>query len=178
MDRQILGKSQPDFVFGWSNDFSYKRLGINLFFTGSVGNDLLNLTRAYLQNGYINYYGVVFNQTQDWFNNRWTPQNQHNDGRYPGAQINVQPDDAKSIWIEDGSFVRLKQMTISYAFDNISILKNPRVFATGTNLLTFTKYTGYDPEVSSFNQSLLQQGIDYGAYPAQRSFTLGFSFNF
>ncbi len=102
----------------------------------------------------------------------------HNDGRYPGAQKNVQPEDAKSIWIEDGSFLRLKQLTLSYSFDKLSVLKNPRIFVTGTNLLTFTKYTGYDPEVSSYAQSLLQQGIDYGAYPAQRSYTLGFSFNF
>lgn len=177
-DRHVLGKTQPDFVFGFNNDFTWKKFGVNVFFTGSVGNDLLNITRAYLQNGYINYYGVVFNQTQDWFNNRWTTNNQHNDPRYPGAQRNVQPEDAKSIWIEDGSFLRLKQLTLSYNFDKLSVLKNPRIFVTGTNLLTFTKYTGYDPEVSSYAQSLLQQGIDYGAYPAQRSYTLGFSFNF
>ena len=74
-----------------------------------------------------------------------------------------QPEDAKSIWVEDGSFLRLKQLTLSYSFDKVSVLKNARIFVTGTNLITLTKYTGYDPEVSSYAQSLLQQGIDYGA---------------
>lgn len=177
-DRQVLGKAAPDFTYGWTNDFTWKNLGINFFFTGSVGNDVLNLTRFYLNNGLIDYAGVIFNQTEDWYNKRWTPANQHNDPRYPGTQRGISTGDINSTMLENGSFFRLKMLTVSYTLPNITVLKSPRLFLTGTNVFTITKYTGFDPEVSSFNQSLLQQGIDYGAYPAQRSFTIGFSCNF
>ena len=83
-----------------------------------------------------------------------------------------------SVMLEDGSFARLKMLTVSYTFPKIGPIQNPRLFVTGTNLWTWTKYSGFDPEVSSYAQSLLQQGIDYGAYPAQRSYTIGFSCNF
>ena len=179
-DRQVLGKSTPDFIFGWTNDFTWKNLGVSLFFTGAVGNDVLNVSRFYLNNGHINYGGVVFNQTEDWYKNRWTPSNPHNDPRYPGTQrfIYAGVSDANSVMVEDGSFVRLKTLSISYQLPTTKVIKNPKLFFTGTNLFTVTKYTGFDPEVSSWGQDLLHQGIDFGAYPSQRSYTLGFSCNF
>lgn len=177
-DRQVLGKSTPDFTYGWTNDFTWKNFGLNLFFTGSAGNDILNLTRFYLNNGLINYSGVIFNQSEDWYQNRWTTSNQHNNPLYPGTQRGIGTGDINSTMIENGSFFRLKMLTLSYQFPNITVLKNPRLFVTGTNVFTITKYTGFDPEVSSFSQSLLQQGIDFGAYPSQRSYTIGFSCNF
>lgn len=177
-DRQVLGRSTPDFTYGWTNDFTWKNLGVSLFFTGSSGNDVLNLTRFYLNNGLIDYAGVIFNQSEDWYQNRYTENNQHNNPLYPGTQRGISTGDINSTMLEDGSFFRLKMLTLSYQLPNISVLKNPRLFVTGTNVFTLTKYTGFDPEVSSFNQSLLQQGIDYGAYPAQRSYTIGLSCNF
>ncbi|PQA59906.1 SusC/RagA family TonB-linked outer membrane protein [Siphonobacter curvatus] len=177
-DRQVIGKSNPDFIFGWTNDFTWKNLSVTAFFTGSVGNDVLNLTRFYLNNGLLDYQGVIFNQTEDWYFNRWTADRPHNNVRYPSTQRGISSSDINSAILEDGSFVRLKMLTISYGFPKIGPVKNPRLFVTGTNLFTLTKYTGFDPEVSSFNQSLLQQGIDYGAYPAQKSFTIGLSCNF
>jgi hypothetical protein len=177
-DRQVLGKSSPDFTFGWTNNFTWKRFSVTLFITGSVGNDVLDLSRFYFNNGIINYYGVPFNQTEDWFNHRWTPSNPHNDTRYPGIQFNMAVNDITSSMIENGNYVRLKTMNISYGFPPLKVIKNLTVFFTGTNLITVTKYKGFDPEVSSFNQSLLQQGIDYGAYPTQKSYTFGLSCNF
>lgn len=177
-DRQILGKSSPDFTFGWTNDFTWKGFALNAFFTGSVGNDVLNLTRFYLNNGIVNYSGIAFNQSEDWYKKRWTESNQHNDPLYPSTQRGLSSPDINSTMIEDGSFIRLKTLTLSYTFPKLGVIQNPRLFVTGTNIATFTKYKGFDPEVSSFNQSLLQQGIDYGAYPAQRSYTIGFSCNF
>ncbi|MCO5238415.1 MAG: TonB-dependent receptor [Chitinophagaceae bacterium] len=178
-DRQVLGKSSPDFIFGWTNDITWKNFGLNLFFTGSVGNDVLNLTQFYLNSGMINYAGMVFNQSEDWYLNRWTPANPHNNPRYPGTQKTAGGiTDINSAMLEDGSYFRLKLLALSYQFPDIAVIKNPRLFVTGTNVLTFTKYTGFDPEVSSYGEQLLRQGIDYGAYPAQRSFTIGFSCNF
>ncbi len=177
-DRQILGNSSPDFTYGWNTDLLWKNFGINLFFTGSQGNDILNLTSFYLNNGLVNYSDIVFNQTADWYKNRWTPSNPTNNPRYPGTQKNIAVGDINSTMVEDGSFFRLKTATISYTLPSFKVFNNPRLFVTGTNLFTITKYTGFDPEVSSFSQSLLQQGIDYGAYPGQRTYTIGVSCNF
>lgn len=177
-DRQVLGKSSPDFTYGWTNDFTWKNLGLSLFFTGSAGNDVLNLTHFYLNNGLVNYSDIVFNQTQEWYDKRWTATNAHNDINFPGTQRSIATGDINSTMLEDGSYFRLKTATLSYTFPSYKIFKNPRLFVTGTNVFTITKYTGFDPEVSSFNQSLLQQGIDYGAYPSQRNYTIGFSCNF
>lgn len=177
-DRQVLGKSAPDFVYGWTNDFRWKNLSVNLFFNGSVGNDLLNLTNFYVNNGLTNYYGVVFNQTEDWYNKRWTASKPHNEVYYPGTQNLIATTDINSVMVEDGSFLRLKTMTVSYGFPNVKAVKNLRIFVTGTNIFTLTNYRGFDPEVSSYDQSLLQQGIDFGAYPVQRSYTFGLSCNF
>ena len=151
---------------------------MNVFFTGSVGNDLLNVSRIYLNNGVTNYYGVIFNQTNDWYNNRWTKDKPHDNILYPGVQHDMPVADINSTMIENGSYFRLKNLTFSYGFPNIKHVKNLKVFITGTNLFTITEYKGFDPEVSSFSQSLLQQGIDYGSYPTQRSYTFGLSCNF
>lgn len=177
-DRQPLGKSNPDFTYGWNNDFTYKNLGISLFFTGSQGNDVLNLTRFYLSNGLVNYSQIFFNQTQDWYNHRWTPSNPTNNPRYPGVAKNIPLGDVNSSEIENGSYFRLKTATIYYNLPNTKVFKNARVFFTGTNIFTVTKYTGFDPEVSSYGQSLLQQGIDFGSYPSSRTYTIGVSSNF
>lgn len=177
-DRVVLGKSTPDFTFGWSNDLTWKNFSVNALFTGSVGNDVLNLTRFYVSNGVVDYGGVGFNQSEEWYRNRYTDANPHNNPKYPGVQRGIASGDINSTMLEDGSFARLKMLTLSYTFPRLGPVQNPRLFVTGTNLWTWTKYSGFDPEVSSYGQSLLQQGIDYGAYPAQRSYTIGFSCNF
>ncbi len=177
-DRVVLGKSTPDFTFGWSNDLTWRNFALNALFTGSVGNDVLNLTSFYINNGVVDYGGVGFNQSEEWFNKRYTESNVHNNPKYPGIQRGIASGDINSTMLEDGSFVRLKMLSLSYTFPKLGPIQNPRLFVTGTNLWTLTKYTGFDPEVSSYAQSLLQQGIDYGAYPTQRSYTIGFSCNF
>ncbi|MCE7064814.1 TonB-dependent receptor [Dyadobacter sp. CY326] len=177
-DRVVLGKSTPDFTFGWSNDFTWKNFAVNALFTGSVGNDVLNLTNFYINNGVVDYGGVGFNQSEDWYKNRYREGNEHNNVKYPGIQRGIASGDINSTMLEDGSFMRLKMLSLSYTFPKLGPVKNPRLFVTGTNIWTLTNYTGFDPEVSSYAQSLLQQGIDYGAYPSQRSYTIGFSCNF
>ncbi|MGH2612713.1 MAG: SusC/RagA family TonB-linked outer membrane protein, partial [Rhabdochlamydiaceae bacterium] len=186
-DRQVLGNSQPAFTFGWNNNFTWKNLSVNLFVTGSEGNKVLDLTRFYLNDGIVNFSGVVFNQTQDWYNHRWTAQHPTKDPRYPGVQVGMpfNISDITSSMVENGSYIRLKSFTISYVFAKLKVPKDLTFFVTGTNLITITKYAGFDPEVSSFagseytsNSTALQQGIDYAAYPAQRTYTFGVSANF
>lgn len=177
-DAQTLGKSNPDFTYGWNNDFQYKGFGVNLFFTGSQGNSIVNLTRLYLSTGIPNFSGVFFNQSKDWYEHRWTPTNPTNDVRYPGVQKSIPFADINNSYVENGSYFRLKTATLYYDFPVKKLFKNLRMFITGTNVFTITKYTGADPEVSSYGQSLLQQGIDYGAYPSTRTYTIGLSATF
>jgi TonB-linked SusC/RagA family outer membrane protein len=178
-DRTVLGNATPKFTGGWTNDITYKKFNLNFLITGSYGNKLLNLTRFYLNNGLINNSGILFNQTQDWFNKRWTAERPTNDVLNPGLQKNIGTQDINSTMIENGSYMRLKNVSLSYTFGSFKkVLKNPRIFFTATNLLTITDYKGLDPEVSSFGQSILQQGIDFGSYPVIRTYTLGVELNF
>lgn len=174
-DRQVLGNAFPDFTFGWVNDISWKRWGLSLFFTGSVGNDVLNLTRFYLNNGTLDYSGVAFSQTKDWYDNRWSQSNQHNNPKYPGTQKGLSVSDVNSVMIEDGSYLRLKTLSLFYSLPPNKISKSIQLSLSCTNVFTLTNYSGFDPEVSSFNQELLKQGIDFGSYPQQRTFTFGVS---
>ncbi len=176
-DRTEIGNAAPDLVIGFSNNFKYKRLSLNVLFTGTVGNDIQNNVLAYTRSGSLIQQGVSFNQTQDWYFNRWTLNNQHNDARYPAVQtvIQVPNPDATSAFIEDGSYLRCKNVTLSYQFNlkKVDFIKNLNVFFTGTDLFNITKYSGFDPEVSTFGNNPLLMGIDYGAYPRNRNFTLG-----
>lgn len=177
-DAQVLGKTNPDFTYGWNNDIHYKRFGVSLFFTGSQGNDIVNLTRLYLSSGIPDFAAVFFNQTADWYKNRWTPSNPTNNIRYPGAQKSIPFTDINNSYVENGSYFRLKTATVYFDLPDNKVFKNSRIFVTGTNVFTITKYTGADPEVDSFGQSLLQQGIDFGSYPSIRTYTVGVSANF
>lgn len=176
-DRTEIGNAAPDLVIGFSNNFRYKRLSMNVLFTGTIGNDIQNNVAAYARSGNLQQQGVSFNQTQDWYLNRWTLNNQHNDARYPAVQTaaTIPTPDATSAFIEDGSYLRCKNVTLSYQFNlkKVDFLKNLNVFVTGTDLFNITKYSGFDPEVSTFGNNPLLMGIDYGAYPRNRNFTLG-----
>jgi TonB-linked SusC/RagA family outer membrane protein len=167
-DRKIIGNPNPDFTFGWSNDFKIgERLGVSLFFQGSYGNDIFNASGVYTNFGFSTY-----NNTEEWFNKRWTLDNQHNDPRYPSGVDEIR---TTNISIEDGSYIRLKNAVIRY---NLPVekkwgVKSFQVLLSATNIFTLTKYTGADPEVSSSGGSALQFGIDYNSYPRSRIISLG-----
>lgn len=179
-DREVLGNGAPDFTYGWNTDITFKRLSLNLFFNGAVGNEVLNMTSFYLRSGFTDFVGVMFNQSVDWYDNRWTTTNQHNDPRYPSLQKSGAPSvgDITSAMIEKGDFFRLRSLTLSYSFRDGKALKSPGIYITGTNLFTLTKYSGFDPEVSSFGQSVVQPGVDFGAYPRIKTITLGLTCSF
>ncbi|MBX3239607.1 MAG: TonB-dependent receptor [Chitinophagaceae bacterium] len=184
-DRTVLGHSQPRFTLGWNNNLRWKNWNLNLFFNSSFGNDILNMAGAYMRTGILNLSGLSFNQTRDWYEKRWTVENPTNDPKYPAIQPKPNGgllafNDANSTMVEDGSFVRLKSATLAYSFTESSnkFLRGLSVFITGTNLFTITKYSGFDPEVSSYGADIKLTGIDYGAYPNYRGYTLGINLTF
>lgn len=182
-DRMILGNAQPKFTFGWNNNISWKRWNLNVFFNGSVGNDIVNVSGAYLRTGILNLAGVGFNQTKDWYENRYTAERPTNDPRYPAAQPQpnggyLSVEDVNSTMIEDGSFVRLKSLTLSYKPKlRTKVIGDLAIYFTTTNVLTLTRYSGFDPEVSSYGANVRLQGIDYAAYPNYKSYTIGLNFS-
>ncbi len=170
-DRDIIGKALPKFTGGFSNNFSYKGFELNVFTQFSYGNQIYNATRAMVENMY------QFAAAGKRVLYRWrkegditdVPRADHGD---PGNNRR-----ASERWIEDGSYLRIKTVTVGY---NLPVMltkkmniRSLRFYATAQNLLTLTSYTGWDPEVSAFGASVTDVGIDYGNYPQYRTFTIG-----
>ncbi len=174
-DKTIIGNPNPDFIFGWNADLSYKRFSLSFLVYGSIGNDIFNATNLFINSGYT----TTANQTQDWFDNRWTQDNQHNDIRYPSSTIQATMS-ANSASIENASFVRLKNVVLAYdlPFKSNRSVRNIQLSLTANNLLTFTKYSGFDPEVGQYQNNNTSLGFDFGAYPRAKSFILGIKLHF
>lgn len=174
-DRTVIGDPNPDFVFGFTNSLNYKKWDLNIFFQGSVGNDIYNATRVDLEGMFDSK-----NQSTDVLR-RWTPENTDTD--IPRAIKNSTSNVANSSrFVEDGSYVRLKTVTLSYKIiDNnpkIKAIKQFSVYLTGENLLTFTGYSGFDPEVSAYGNNAVEMGIDYGTYPQSINVIFGLNVQF
>ena len=172
-DRQVIGNPNPDFFFGWNNQFRIGRFNVTMFIQGSVGNDIMNLNRAFIGSGWQGANG-----TQDYFNNRWTVDNQHNDIRYPSYNGPTGVNTPNSVFVEDGSYVRLKNLSVRYNLKKIKYFSNAAIVLTGTNLVTLTNYTGPDPEVSTNGNGALNRGVDYSAFPRPKVFSLGLNLKF
>ncbi len=165
-DRQILGDANPDFFGGLTNTLSYKGLELNVFLQYNYGNEIFNYNAIELEmpTGGQNVYADLVN--------RWTATNPST--VYPKANTNraVLVSDR---WVEDGSYLKLKTISLSYNFPNIKNkhIQGVKLYVTGQNLLTFTNYRGYDPEVSYRGASTLEAGEDYGGYPQSKTFMMG-----
>jgi TonB-linked SusC/RagA family outer membrane protein len=165
-DRRILGDANPDFFGGLTNTLSYKGLELNVFLQYNYGNELFNYNAIELEmpTGGQNVYADLVN--------RWTPTNPST--VYPKANTNraVLVSDH---WVEDGSYIKLKTLSLSYNFPNLKNkhIQAVKLYVTGQNLLTLTNYRGYDPEVSYRGASTLEAGEDFGGYPQSRTFMLG-----
>jgi TonB-linked SusC/RagA family outer membrane protein len=171
-DRVIIGDPNPDFTLGWSNTISYKRISLSAMAYASFGAEVLNATNAFIRSGAVNY-----NRTEEWWNNRWTTENQHNDPRYPSYAEgnNIEVNDQM---VEDGTFIRLKSLTLSYSLPELSQIKTAQVYFTATNLFTITNYSGFDPEVNARGTNNIVQGVDLGGYPTPKTFTIGVKVGF
>jgi len=166
-DRQIIGDPNPDFYGGFTTHVSYKRIELNALLTFSKGNDVYNYLRYRLETG-----SGVENQLNSVVN-RWRAEGQVTNVPkvyYGDPMGNSRFSDR---WIEDGSYLRLRSVAISYNLPiKNAFIKNATVYVAGNNLLTFTKYMGYDPEFSA-NPTVFAQGIDTGLDPQFKSATLG-----
>ena len=170
-DMVVIGDPNPDFYGNFYSSLSYKRLTLNMNFNYSYGNDIYNYQRSLLESG-----STFFNQTTA-LNRRWIAEGQHTDipkATYGDPMGNARFSDR---WIEDGSYLRLRSVTLSYALPVNSIfLQGVTIWATANNLFTLTKYLGSDPEVWAGN-SVLYQGIDRGLTTQGRSLLLGVKIN-
>ncbi|SOE23200.1 TonB-linked outer membrane protein, SusC/RagA family [Spirosomataceae bacterium TFI 002] len=168
-DRTIIGNSNPDYIFGFNNDFIYKNFSLSVFVQGAVGGDLMNINQLFLATGRTSN-----NVFQDWYDNRWTPENPTNNPLYVD-RVDQQFLQSNSAIIEDGSYVRLKNVSLGYniPMQKVKGIKSARLYATATNLLTFTNYSGFDPEVNIRGGNNLAQGVDFASYPRSQTYTLG-----
>ncbi|GAB3691489.1 TonB-dependent receptor [Spirosoma flavus] len=173
-DRTIIGRAQPKLVYGLNNTFSYKGLELTAFFQGVTGNNILNANRFELE-----YLNATTNQDRDVLN-RWTPTNTNTD--IPRASTTRPANRISTRQIEDGSYLRLKNIQLAYNLPQ-SVLKtlkiqSLRVYASAQNYLTITNYSGFDPEVNRFGQDSRSQGFDYGSYPAAKTILFGLNVGF
>lgn len=175
-DRTTIGNGNPDFIFGLTNTLTWRNFDLNFFFQGSYGNDIFNATRIDLE-------GMFDSKNQSTaVLRRWTTDNRNTDIPRARGGGNVDNVYNSTRFVEDGSYIRLKQITFTYNLSS-SLLKKigfskMSVYTTGQNLLTFTKYSGFDPEVNAFGTSATEVGIDYGTYPQARVLTVGVNAEF
>lgn len=168
-DLTVIGNPNPDFIGGFSNNFRYKGFDLNVFFQFSYGGEVLNANRLQFEGG----NGTATQNQFATVKNAWTLENQNNVMFRVGGQG---PRAYSSRVIEDASFVRLKTVSFGYNLPNKYLdkikLKSLRIFAAAQNLYTWTKYSGLDPEVSTFS-SALTPGFDYSVYPRAKTITFG-----
>jgi hypothetical protein len=165
-DRIITGDANPRFIYGFSSNLTYKQFDFSIFMSGVQGNQIFNLANYQLENpiGSRNMLsGVV---------NRWTPTNPNNEYQTTAGSLGGRLP-LSNRYIEDGSFMRCKNISIGYRIKSIKGLTNARIYLSGNNLFTITNYTGFDPEVGSFGGSNTQIGVDNIVYPASKSILFG-----
>ncbi len=172
-DQTYIGNPMPDFTLNLSNNFEYRGFDLSVFFQGVYGNEILNLVRRDIEG-----MAGLANQSVNVVNRYRTQQPSTTLPRVTGTD----PNNNRRIsdrFIEDGSFIRLRNITVGYNFSKSMLkqakIKNLRMYASTQNLHTWTKYSGYDPEIGSYNQNPLINGVENGRYPISRSYTFGLS---
>ena len=186
-DQTIIGDPNPDLTFGFTNTFTYKDFDLSIGLTGAIGGDVLNFAR---------YKTEAMNSI--WDNQSVTVLGRaraaldENGAAYltnPGAELprfssldGNRNNRMSDRWIEDGSYLRIQNVAISYHVPQKILKKahiaSAKVYFNVQNLYTFTSYKGYDPEIGAFNQSALRQNIDMGRYPTPRTYTIGLNLGF
>ena len=170
-DRTYIGDPNPDFTYGMTNTFSWKGFNLSIFIQGSYGNDIYNASRIETEGMYDGK-----NQSARVLN-RW---------KIPGQITDVPKANFKLLnstyFVEDGSYLRLKDVSLSYNVKGKLLKKwgitRLQPYFTATNLLTWTNYSGMDPEVNQWGNSGTVQGIDWGTYPHCRSYVFGINVEF
>jgi TonB-dependent starch-binding outer membrane protein SusC len=193
-DRQVIGNATPIFHGGFNNTFVYKSFDLSVFMNFSYGNDVLNATKLY-----TSLFGWSNRNTQSLnnANHRWvTIDNSGNHLVTPDEMNSINTGKTVAQWddmengdqvihswgVEDGSFLRIANVSFGYTLPkNLSkkiFAENLRIYASANNLHTFTKYTGFDPEVSTRNSTGTTPGVDWGAHPRSTSYVFGLNITF
>ena len=176
-DKTFIGNNQPDFIFGFSNSFEYKNFDLNIQTNGVYGNELFSFFYRM-----VGIYHGDRNGLSEMVD-RWQSDDDRGDGYHFRANRNPKglQKEPSSYWVTDGSFLRLRSVTLGYTFKSSFIQKlrfnSLRFYLTGQNLFTWTNYPGYDPETSSEGNGL-SRGGDYSGYPSARSFLFGVNVGF
>lgn len=187
-DKTVIGNANPRFIYGFTNDFTYRQWSLTLFIQGVQGNDILNATRIFSEGMWEprNQLATVLD--------RWTSPGQFTAVPREDLTNNTtdQPNYNSLIstrFIENGAYLRVKSLSLSYAFPatwiNKISLSSLRLYVTAENLLTFTGYSGFDPEVSAFGVTSdgaetnnVAPGVDFGTYPQTRNVIFGLNVTF
>ena len=184
-DRTFIGSPQPKFFGGLNLDGNYKAWDVNLYFYGSKGNKILNYVESNLESFAKRGSEGADNVSRDYYQNHWTPTNPSN--KYARALPNGGDNSSlnnvpSSAWIEDGSFLKLKNLSVGYTLPasllNRFTISRIRIYVSSQNLFTITKYSGLDPEIGMQGGSATQNGVDNGTYPSSRFFTFGLNVTF
>ena len=202
-DKTNIGSPLPMFTFGWTNTFRYKNFDLSIFLNGSYGNKILNytgITLTAMKSPWTNQLNSVADRAKlapidpdkvyadgsMWYNDITNVKVVNPDTKTPAARINDPNDNDRlsSRHIEDGSYLRIKNVTLGYTFPSKWLRKakidNLRLYCNIQNLYTFTKYSGYDPEVGASTQdsSGLAFGVDNGRYPSPTTYSFGLNITF
>lgn len=171
-DRVIVGNYMPDFYYGFGFELGYKGWSLSANFQGVYGNEILNLERRYLCNITASS-NMMRESLQRWpygEANRATRKTTGNSGAC-----------TSTFHLEDGSYLRLQNLSLGYTFPNKWLkkvkIRDLRLFLQGSNIFTFTNYSGYNPEVNKRADDALRPGEDYCSYPLARTFSIGLNFN-
>ncbi|RPD42910.1 TonB-dependent receptor [Chitinophaga barathri] len=169
-DKTYIGDPNPDFIYGLSSITAWKGFELTVFIQGSQGNDIFNLNKAASLD-----LGMGLNLPREVYEDHWTPENTN--AKYPKITRNL-AGNMSTRFVEDGSYLRFKNIQLAY---NLPVrnfgwkwFKSAQVYASGQNLITFTKYSWYDPEINAYGgANSISQGIDYSTYPTNKSVTFG-----
>ncbi len=169
-DKTVIGDPNPDFVYGLNANFKYKNLSLNMLFNGSYGNDIMN--GNLLIDDYASGAGS-YNIRPEAYNDAWSPTN--TDASHPRVNSQTAISRPSDRIIEDGSYFRLGNVTLNYLLNlkRVKYIKSINFFVSGRNLFTLTKYSGYDPELTSFLYDGTIIGVDWVSTPNIKSYTFG-----
>lgn len=176
-DQTFIGNPNPKFTFGFTNNFNYKSFDLSIFLQGSYGAKILNFTKLLTEGSYNSYN----NQSANVLNNRFSASNPN--GTLP--RYNEWHENNRRLsdrFIEDGSYIRLQTVSLGYNLPtkliNKAKIASARIYLSGQNIYTLTNYSGYDPELGSFNNNALFSNVDNGNYPNPRTYTIGANITF
>ncbi|MGK7397334.1 MAG: SusC/RagA family TonB-linked outer membrane protein [Candidatus Cyclobacteriaceae bacterium M3_2C_046] len=172
-DLTIIGDPEPDFIWGWNNNFSYGNFELNIFINGVQGNDIVSPGLNFL----ASMRPRISNQVREFSQNPWTPENP-NTNTPMASRNDVDRDEFSDFYIHDGSFIRLRNVRLAYSLPQNRYFDNATIYLSGQNLITITDYWGYDPEVNSQGQNNINQGVDKNSYPNARIYTVGVNLGF